>query len=288
MTRGMIYENLDFEQRINVINRTSMPESCPLHWHKYIEILALPETSKSTCTSNVRVNQHLYELKPGDLLFIWPGELHEITANSFHELIGVQLTATLLNENKDFYPYLNLFRVFHHISRKEFPDMSSHMSSHLEHMTDVISSKDSFQGIKNLIYFYEMFMDFGNYLNSSVSNCCTPTISRADKALEKINMTCNYIIENCEQNLTLDNVASHVGFSSFYLSRLFKKATSYSFVEYLTLQRIRRAQRYLVDSSLSITEISFQSGFKSISTFNRVFHKRKGCSPSEYRKYYLE
>ena len=95
------------------------------------------------------------------------------------------------------------------------------------------------------------------------------------------------LCEREEQELTLESVADYIGFSSCYFSRIFKQATGYHFVEYLTLQRVKRAQALLSDTSLNITDISYQSGFKSISTFNRVFKQYRSCSPREYRQYYL-
>ena len=95
-----------------------------------------------------------------------------------------------------------------------------------------------------------------------------------------------YIQEHCEEPLTLDSIANYVGFSPCYFSRYFKKVTSYNFVEYLMMQRVKRMQMLLTNNSLSITDAAYQAGFKSISTLNRVFRQYSGCSPSEYRKYY--
>ena len=75
------------------------------------------------------------------------------------------------------------------------------------------------------------------------------------------------------------------GFSPNYFSRMFKETTGYNFVEYLMIERVRKAQRYLGDDSIPITEVAYLSGFKSISTFSRVFHQIKNCSPSQFRKY---
>ena len=47
--------------------------------------------------------------------------------------------------------------------------------------------------------------------------------------------------------------------------------------------RLGYASRMLVDTSKSVSEISFQSGFNNLSNFNRIFRKKKGCSPSEFR-----
>jgi AraC-like DNA-binding protein len=104
-------------------------------------------------------------------------------------------------------------------------------------------------------------------------------------ALYKIQRSCVYITKNCSEDLSLNDVASMAGFSPNYFSRMFKETTGYNFVEYLMIERVRKAQRYLGDNSIPITEVAYLSGFKSISTFNRVFHQIKNCSPRQFRKY---
>ena len=54
--------------------------------------------------------------------------------------------------------------------------------------------------------------------------------------------------------------------------------------EYLNSVRVKKAEEYLLDMDISITEAAYMSGFNSIQTFNRVFKKIKGCTPTEYRK----
>ena len=59
-----------------------------------------------------------------------------------------------------------------------------------------------------------------------------------------------------------------------------------TFNDYLSDERTQRATRLLCEEALPITEIAYQSGFQSISNFNRVFNKITHYSPSEYRKKY--
>ena len=55
-----------------------------------------------------------------------------------------------------------------------------------------------------------------------------------------------------------------------------------------TKRRVMMAQELLGDTDLSVMDIALQSGFFSLSTFNRVFKDMNGCSPTEYRKMYLQ
>ena len=287
MAGNDIYENLHFNRMISTINADSFPCSYPLHWHKYIEIIALPEDADISVPPTLRINQTTYRPTPGDILLIWPGEVHEIVENVDNQLIGLQFSITVFNELPDFTPFLNLFRTFHHISPVSAPELAQNMLVHIQHMFAAQNDQQTFSGVETLIYLYEMFMDFGTYIKDTILKDTEQYPSKTNKTVEKINIACSYIIDNCEQDLTLESAADYIGFSTYYFSRIFKQITNYNFVEYLTLQRIKRAQLLLSDYNMSITEISYQSGFKSISTFNRVFRQYKGCSPSEYRKYYI-
>lgn len=282
------YENLHFNRMINTINTDFFPCSFPLHWHKYIEIVALPEDARISQSPTLRINQTVYQLNPGDILLIWPGEVHEIVENADSQLIGLQFSITVFNELPDFTPFLNLFRTFHHIRQLSTPELAQSMLVHIQHMLSVQENKETFAGVETLICLYEMFMDFGNHLKNTILKDTEQYSSSTGKTIEKINIACSYIVDNCEHELTLESTADYIGFSACYFSRIFKQVTNYNFIEYLTLQRIKRAQLLLSDSNMTITEISYQAGFKSISTFNRVFRQYKGCSPSEYRKYYLK
>ncbi len=281
------YERQQFHQTINTIPANYFPSKYPVHWHRYVEITMLPADAVVKKSPIIKINQETYILHPGDILFIWSGELHEILENSDYKLIGLQFSGIVFNELPDFAPFTHLFRSVHLISATNNP-LSAVIMPHLQRMFSLQQEQGLFCNIKTSICLYELFMDFGSHLHISMTPSSESVPSGQDNSLSKIHMACSYIQENCDQPLSLNMVADHVGFSSYYLSRLFKQATSYSFVEYLTLHRIKRSQQLLADSTLNITEVSYQSGFNSISTFNRVFHQFMGCSPSDYRKYYLK
>lgn len=288
MTSPKNFEDHHFNRIVNTIHPYSYPHQFSLHWHKYVEIAAYPDTGAVPGKPPVlRINQNTYELHPGDVLFIWPGELHETVSNEDNRIIGLQFNTSVFNDLPDFAPFLNLFRTFHHIRQVENPSLTQSMLVHIRHMLSVQERNEVFSGVEELICLYEMFMEFGTYIKETVLKDAARNSSVNNSTNDKINIACSYIIENCEQELTLESVADYIGFSSCYFSRIFKQATGYNFVEYLTLQRVKRAQILLSDSNLAITDISYQAGFKSISTFNRVFKQYRDCSPREYRKYYL-
>jgi AraC-like DNA-binding protein len=83
--------------------------------------------------------------------------------------------------------------------------------------------------------------------------------------------------------LDLDGLAARFFISKSHLSRVFKEATGFGFAEYVSLTRIKEAQRLLRDTSASVTDISAATGFDNFSHFGKTFKKATGLSPRQYR-----
>ena len=66
-------------------------------------------------------------------------------------------------------------------------------------------------------------------------------------------------------------------------SRFIKNRTGISFIDGLNEIRLGHASRILIDTINSIAEVSYSCGFNNISNFNRLFKKKKGCTPKEFR-----
>lgn len=95
--------------------------------------------------------------------------------------------------------------------------------------------------------------------------------------------TQEYIAEHYSENLTLGEVAEHVGISGGYLSTLFMQCLGKGFVDYLNEVRIERACCYLEQNYLKNYEIAYKVGFHDEKYFTKVFKKIKGMTPKEYR-----
>lgn len=92
-----------------------------------------------------------------------------------------------------------------------------------------------------------------------------------------------FLVEHYKQKLVLQDIAKHVGISSFYLERLFKQETSETPRAYLERIRIDKAAFLLKNTELTNLEICYEVGFQSPSNFYKSFNRLKNCSPSEYR-----
>ncbi len=92
-----------------------------------------------------------------------------------------------------------------------------------------------------------------------------------------------YLASHFGEALTLEGMASRVRLSSFYFSKSFKQCTGSTFIDYLTLLRIKKAKELLKDPKWSVKEISVKVGYPDPNYFTRVFKRIEGVSPTEYR-----
>ena len=127
-------------------------------------------------------------------------------------------------------------------------------------------------------------------LDTSMRELASPTMESDVKVYKsrRIEKAYNYMLENYSREIHLSDVAGLVGMTDVSFSRFFKKRTSRSFVDSLNEIRLGYATRMLVDTTTSIAEICFACGFNNISNFNRIFKKKKGCTPKEFRENYTE
>ena len=94
-----------------------------------------------------------------------------------------------------------------------------------------------------------------------------------------------YIAEHCDDaELSLAEVAEHVGLNEKYFTNRFTKETGETFSSYVTALRIQKAKELLKTTSFKVYEISEMVGYRNVEHFNRVFKKLSGITPAGYRK----
>lgn len=93
-----------------------------------------------------------------------------------------------------------------------------------------------------------------------------------------------YITENYSSKLTSGDVADAFFMNGSYFCRLFKKTFDCCFSDYILAYRIEKARLYLINTSMTVSQIAFQTGFNSSSYFGKAFKERYGVTPKQYRE----
>jgi transcriptional regulator GlxA family with amidase domain len=93
-----------------------------------------------------------------------------------------------------------------------------------------------------------------------------------------------HLNQNFDKNISLRDAAKIAGMTEVAFSRFFKVRTGKTFVDTINEVRLGNASRLLIDTTHSITEIAYKCGFNNMSNFNRLFKKKKDCTPKEFRE----
>lgn len=151
-------------------------------------------------------------------------------------------------------------------------------------MLDTLSSvKDGFYAVQQFLTILYELSRCENARTLASSSYAKVTVEDDSRRILKVK---NFISKNYMDELRLPELASLAGMSSSAFGRFFKLHTGRNISEYIIDLRLGYAARMLVDTDKSISEIGFDCGFNNLSNFNRIFKKKKGCSPSEFRESY--
>lgn len=106
-----------------------------------------------------------------------------------------------------------------------------------------------------------------------------------NEAVEKdpIGKSINYMLENLQSSLRLNQLAEEVKLSTSHYSRLFVEQTGHSPIDYFNQLKMQRACRFLDNSNLTVAEISRELGFGDQFYFSRIFKKVMSVSPLKYK-----
>ena len=133
---------------------------------------------------------------------------------------------------------------------------------------------DRYNAIVRLISFFaEQLSSLANQLVIEKQNVEPPLVKKARE----------YIETHKTEELSLADVARAAGASVFHFCKVFHKATSLTFTDYLARVRLEDARTQLLNPNRRISEIAYDVGFQSLTQFNRTFKRVFGQSPTEFR-----
>jgi len=244
-----------------------------LHYHDEVELLACKDGVISAVIDNVK-----YTVRDGEVLFLNARVPHETFCEkdgSQSMFIQFRIESFLQNPSENLSKYLaylrrNTTRSVHLIKD---PIIINSMCSILDEQ----QKKQS--GYANLIY-ANVHTICGMLTRENVFSDSTKTDI---PSLQKLLPALAYIDENYFTELSLENVSAASGLNKYYFCRLFKKACGIGFSEYLNLVRVSKAEKMLRKTDKTVLEIAFDTGFSSVSYFNSIFRKYKGCTPTACR-----
>jgi AraC-like DNA-binding protein len=260
-----------------VLNHPSAKFDYPVHYHSDFEINLVMDTYGKRV-----VGDSTEDFSTLDLVMIgsniphkWFGEVEEN-----NHVVTIQFSDKLLN-----FPILEK-RSFSNIKNLLVESQRGLVFSEKTQIaiSDKILKLTKMQGFQTVLEFLSILNELAvSDRRTLVSNQYDSQMVVRTSKSRRITMVCDYIERNYAKTVNLSEVASLVNMSETAFSHFFKKRTNTSFKDYLTTVRISHACQLLTKTTNSIAEICFACGFNNISNFIRIFKKRKGETPSDYR-----
>ncbi len=248
------------------------------HKHNVLEI-CIPIENEYKYIANGKS----YVINPGDILFMPPGMLHEIECQNegcrFIYLFAIDFI-------KDLYEFSFLTDFF---SEPRVINEAAFTQVYGKIYSAFMSINDQYFMYTNMVLempIYAKLLEIFSLL-ASINPQFAPIRTEDDKTkskYEKFRSLINHINSHYMEEITLEWAADFAGFSKYHFSRLFKDYTDVTFADYLMHRRMQAARILLTDTSSTVTEIAFQTGFNNLTSFTRSFRNATGMTPSEYRQ----
>ena len=257
----------------------------PIHIHDVLELNFVANAAGARRvvgdSSEVIDNLDLVLITSPDLEHVW--EQYECKSEDIHEVtVQFRLNFDLDTSPFRFSSYKSIYNMLIRAQRGlAFPPEAIILVYHrLARLSSIEEGFIAVQEFFSILYELSKFDDARELASSSFAK--VEVVSESKRILK----VKNYIDEHYKDDLSLEQLADLVGMTPTAFSRYFKQRTAKNISEYIVDIRLGHAARLLVDTSDSVSEICWATGFNTLSNFNRLFRKRKGCSPTEFREKY--
>jgi AraC family transcriptional activator of pobA len=270
---------------INVFFLTSSGSSqlIHVHWHEHLELVYITNGN-----ARMQIDDKYYDIKKDDLVFVNSKQIHGATKlDDDTKGIAIVFNDSLIRnrymdsiDTQYISPILNSKVILPNILDSS-DSLVSEIRSSIKHL--ILEFQEKKLGYE-LIIKSELFRIFGIMIRHSQELHIKGKLrNKNHKTLEPIVDLLNYLEQNFNSHITVEECSKMVNMSPNYFCRLFKKITGKTLTEYVNILRVNKATMLLKETNCSVTEIATKVGFGSITYFGRVFRKYKNHPPSFYR-----
>lgn len=251
-----------------------------LHIHSFFEVCYVVKGAGSFIVDN-----EVMAVQKADVFIAKPNERHEIISST-EDPLSICFWAYTLTPKQEEKTNNELVKLFDAFSRSKIKLLSQQTSTSeiLKSLNHEISKKHigyNFN-IKHLCHL--LIIEVARaFTNSQTELHQTNKFSESSYKHTVVNTIIRYIQDNYSQPLVINEIAAQVRLSERHVSRLFKSVTGFTIKQYLTQLRIDVAKQRLLNPSLAISDIAFETGYEDQRHFSTVFRKTTGSSPTQYR-----
>lgn len=233
--------------------------NCPIHINSELEVVLVKSGSV-----RVSLGNSSFALGQNQMTVIPPYRLHGFEVLEDADAIVYLFPHAMAS---DFFSLCRNKEMTNHIFSPDAPTLE-----YIKSATQRLSEKQSIFLEKSILYtFLAGFTKDNSFTEMNFDT------SNANRIIE-------YIYTNINGDITAKTVADEFAVTEPQLNEMFSAYIGLGFKDFINHMRINNAMELLRDKKFNITEIAYQSGFETLRTFNRIFLRVAGCTPSEYRK----
>lgn len=256
------------------------PGGLPVHWHEEFEITLVRSGS---CTYQIDLTP--FPIRKGDFLLLPPGMLHgtgerpgpDFITDSFVFRLDMLMSQIPDSCTTQFLTPLSDGRLRFPVHLSGDSEAAQLLLQPFEQICRIFTEKPSGYELEIKAVLFHLFF----LLRMHVPFQHQP--QKHAEITDKLKTVLQFIHENYQQTVTIRELADLCHFSEYHFMRFFKRHMNMTCIEYLNQYRLEVAAGQLAQTSLPVTSIALECGFNNISYFNRVFRKKFGITPKEYR-----
>ncbi|MFT4204942.1 MAG: AraC family transcriptional regulator [Chitinophagaceae bacterium] len=265
-------------------SRTKEKFNFPLHYHEEYELNLILHASGAQRI----VGDHIGLISDYELVFLGPDLPH--TWNN-HKCESKSIRETTIQFHKDMLDDTLLRRNQLSQIRGMFLLANqgiAYSEATIKKILPAILSLTEKTGFDSFLELLSILHDLSIARDKKILSSHTPNNSLNNYNSRRIEAVNNYLNKNYNKEVTLNDVAKLANMPDASFSRFIKKHTGRTFVDTLNETRLGYATRLLIETTQTISEIAYSCGFNNVTYFNRIFKKKKHCTPKEFRDNFSE
>jgi len=268
-----------------IFSRVKKNFDFPLHYHEEFELNFIMNAKNSKRI----IGDHMSEITDLELVLVGPNLQHGWFTNkcksSEIKEITIQFHRDLFDDKFLRRNQLGFIRSMFERSSRGILFSKETIQSNMQRLIELPQKHgfDSVLELMSILHDLSISRNIKTLSDASFSN--TENFSYNSRRIERV---MEHINQNFDKTITLGEVAKLALMTEVAFSRFFKSRTGQTFIDMLNEIRLGHASRMLIETTNNITEIAYKCGFNNMSNFNRIFKKRKTCTPKEFRDTYAQ
>lgn len=269
-------EYITYETDIPVNISLCKVKNYPIHWHNSIELIYVLKGNLS-----ITIDTDTMNLKENDIEIVNIDEAHRLYSDEDNEVLIFHIDPYFFekyySDMKNMFFYTNTEEENSQLS-DEYEDLRTFLSIILCEAVQKSDDYDEYLEKTLIDLLYHLINNF-HYLMYEQEE-----LRDKEEQLERYHRISKYIFNNYDSNITLQDIAKKEFLSTNYLSHEIKYATGYSFTDLLNLTRVEESVKLLLDTEMTLSEISEEIGFSHTRYFNKHFKLYFKMTPLQFRK----